>query len=248
MTTDSLIACIRDDHGEIRVFDDGERRLLSFGPGDEQSACLKRDPAFLLFDYTQAMLLALLFQTPRKVLCLGLGAGSLIKALHRHVKGVKITGVEYRQAVIETAQQYFYLPNSRRIDLHCADAADYLRQNSGAYDLIFCDLYSLDGVSPLQGDRLFLQSCSEHLKPGGWLVLNGWRTHQHDADLLSPVQETFSEVRSLNTPEGNWILFAGQTPLATGNKLYQEARDWSARLGYDLVPYLKHSKVLQSCQ
>lgn len=248
MLNDSLIACIRDEQGEIRVFDNGERRLLSFGPGDEQSACLKSDPYFLLFDYTQAMLVALLFQAPRKVLCLGVGAGSLIKALHRHVKGLKITGVEYRQAVIDIAEAYFYLPQSARIVLHCADAADYLRQDFGAYDLIFCDLYSVDGVSPLQGDRAFLQSCSERLKPGGWLVLNGWRTHQHSDDLLGPVQSIFSEVRSLTTPEGNWILFAGQTPLATSNKLYQQARDWSDKLGYDLVPYLKHSQIVQSCQ
>ncbi len=248
MTNDTLIACVRDEHGEIRVFDNGQRRLLSFGPGDEQSACLKQDPYFLLFDYTQAMLLGLLFQAPRKVLCLGLGAGSLIKALHRHVKGVKITGVELRQAVIDTAQQFFYLPASRRISLHCADAAEFLQQETGAYDLIFCDLYSLDGVSPLQGETAFLQSCSAHLKPGGWLILNGWRTHQHSEELLAPVQKCFSEVRSLNTPEGNWILFAGQTPLATGNKLYQQARDWSDRLGYDLVPYLKHSRVVQTCQ
>jgi len=248
MPNDTLIACLRDEYGEVRVFDNGERRLLSFGAGDEQSACLKQDPSFLLFDYTQAMLLGLLFQHPRKVLCLGLGAGSLVKALHRHVKGVKLTVVELRQAVIDAAQQYFYLPDSRRLSLHCADAGAFMAEHSAAYDLIFCDLYTLDGVSPLQGDSAFLQACSACLKPGGWLVLNGWRTHQHSEELLLPVQSTFSEVRSLNTPEGNWILFAGQTPLATGNKWQQQARDWSDRLGYDLMPYLKHSRVLQSCQ
>ena len=110
-----LIYFSQDPFGELRVFDDGAVRTLSFAAGNEQSACLKADPGKLLFEYTQVMLLGLLFAEPRKVLCLGLGAGSLATALHRHCKQAKITAVELRQAVIDVAENYFYLPRGKRL-------------------------------------------------------------------------------------------------------------------------------------
>ena len=50
-----------DEYGPLQVFDDGNKRYLSFGDGDEQSCQLKSDPLQLQHDYSRAMLLVLLF-------------------------------------------------------------------------------------------------------------------------------------------------------------------------------------------
>jgi spermidine synthase len=240
-----LYSC-QDEYGQIWVTDNGVRRLLSFGPGDEQSACLKSEPALLLFEYTQAMLLGLIFAAPRKVLCLGLGAGSLVTALHHHSKGVKITAVELRPLVIEIAQRYFYLPTSKNIQLHCADAGDFIQTDSERYDLIFCDLYTNQGASNLQSEALFLQACSERLKPQGVLVINSWRKEklppQEQLDLLSA---TFLSRGLCATGEGNWVLFGSKAPWQNQPQVLKAAtQKWSQQLGYSLQKHWRNFREI----
>ncbi len=238
-----------DAYGEIRVIEDDTRRYLSFGPGDEQSACLKKDPALMLFDYTQAMLLGLVLRAPHKALCLGLGAGSLVTALHTHCKGVKIDVVELRPAVIAAAQRYFYLPQSKNIQLHTGDAGAFLQHHAGRYDLIFSDLFTQDGLAPIQLDETFLANCATHLKPEGWLIINFWikGKQQYEARLqeilLERLQALFPEVAVCPTGEGNWVFFASPTPFGRPlASLKQEAEEWSRKLGYSLVKYLKQTE------
>lgn len=65
----------QDEYGTVTVYDDGDCYILSFAAHDEQSRCLKAAPHILQYDYTQAMLLVLLFCRPKRVLLLGLGGG-----------------------------------------------------------------------------------------------------------------------------------------------------------------------------
>lgn len=60
--------------GPILVTQRGGRRVLSFGTGLEQSSVLVERPASLTHEYTQIMLLSLLFVEARHITLLGLGA------------------------------------------------------------------------------------------------------------------------------------------------------------------------------
>ena len=117
------ILCQRQDaFGPITVTDDGTCRTLAFADHDAQSCCLKTAPQLLQYDYTQAMLLVLLFCQPKRVWLLGLGGGSLATALHHFIPGIHITAVELRPAVIELAYRYFQLPHSKRLAVVQQDA------------------------------------------------------------------------------------------------------------------------------
>lgn len=240
-----LIFFTNDSHGEIRVLDDGKKRVLSFGPGDEQSGCLKSSPAQLIFDYTQVMFLVILFKTPKKVLHLGLGAGSLLTTLQKHVKGIKITAVEMRQSVIDIARDYFFLPQSKRIQVHCGEAGEFIQSYPDRYDLIFSDLYSNTGVSATQLQSTFLNNCAQQLKSEGWLVINYWREHQHDVELLHELKSLFKEIRVCPSKDGNWIIFASKTPCSIDqNQLKANALKWSKILGFSLLKHLKNMSFL----
>lgn len=229
----------RDAWGEIQVLDDERCRTLAFGPGDEQSQCLKADPARLQLAYTQAMLLGLLFAPPGKTLCLGLGAGSLVKALLRHSKSHKITAVELRQAVIDAAESHFWLPRSRRLRVICQDAGLFLEQHREQYQLIFSDLYTAAGASPLQHDPAFLRACADRLQPEGVLVLNSWKTDS----ILAQVEQLSAclpQVRFCPGGPGNWVLLAARSGLdRSARSLQDTARDWSQRLGFSLQRHLQ---------
>lgn len=246
MPQGELLFFSRDALGEVRVFDDGEKRMLSFGAEDEQSVCLKADPAYLVFEYTQAMLLGLLFDEPRKILCLGLGSGSLIRALQKHLKGIKITAVELRQIVIDSAQNFFYLPQSKRLNIHCAAAEDFLKEDTNRYDLIFSDLYLAQGVAEVQQERTYLEACNARLKQGGVLVLNFWGDAQLREALREHSQAIFQSVSWCSTREGNGVVFAAQSGLDfQSSHLRASAREWSRKLGYPLHNYLQRLETIK---
>lgn len=233
-----LIHRASDEYGELRVFDDGAVRTLCFGESSEQSACLKANPGLLLFEYTQAMLLSQLFVDPRRVLCLGLGAGSLATALHRACPAALITAVELRQSVIDAARAYFYLP--AEIEVHCQDAGRFIAQDKSRYDLIFSDLYTSEGLSSLQLQRDFLRSCAARLSPEGLMVINCWQEHQNQAVWLALLSELFVDLRICSTGDGNWLIFAARWLLESNPlTLRAAAQPWSARLGFSLQRHLK---------
>ena len=94
---------IEDDEGSIVVTQRGNKRLLSFGSRFEQSSVLMGKPWYLIHEYTQIMLLGLLFVDARRITLLGLGGGGLVHCLSHYFSQSTIQVVEIRQAVIDIA-------------------------------------------------------------------------------------------------------------------------------------------------
>lgn len=238
-----------DSFGPVQVMDDGNKRYLAFGSDDEQSCQLKLQPTQLQYEYTRAMLLALLLvDQPQKVLTLGLGGGSLAGCIHSHWPQIQVTAVEIRRSVIDIAHRYFQLPLCERLNVIEADAADFLReqemnpQAGGGFDLVFSDIYGADGVDDLQLQERYLDQCFECLSDGGWLVLNCWREHRGEADFIEVLKERFADVRMCLTQSGNWILLCGRRQAKLSDKqLRQQARELGSELGFSLMTPL--SKV-----
>jgi len=179
-----------DEFGPIQVFDDGPYRYLTFGEGGEQSRILIDTPAVPIYQYTQAMLMVLLFlPAPRQVTLLGLGAGSLANALLEYSNTVNVTAVELRPQVLAVAQRWFQLSSNTRLTIYIRDACHYLSQFSDQLekqgsasaspdnvpsDLIFTDIYSDQGMQHDQLDPDFIFDCYMSLSEQGVLVLNLW--------------------------------------------------------------------------
>ncbi len=165
-----------DDWGPVRVFEDGLRRYMAFETDAEQSCVDLSSPATLVYEYTQAMMLALLFQpAPSRVTLLGLGAGSLVHCLRDYDPQLQMNVVEIRPQVAEVARQWFGLTPSEQVSLHLQDARGYMAATVAAgSDLIFADIYSDQGMIETQLSDAFLQHCYHNLSREGVLVLNLW--------------------------------------------------------------------------
>ncbi|TCK08596.1 spermidine synthase [Marinobacterium mangrovicola] len=234
-----------DQYGVVRVLDDGNRRILSFGDDDEQSCVLKTDVTDLQHEYTRAMLLALMFTEPRRVLTLGLGAGSLNTCLHNRFPASKQQVVELRPAVIEAARRFFQLPRSKRLVLHEMDAKAYLgAPETSGVDILFSDLYGSDGMDEMQLDPDFIERCAELIKADGWLVLNCWREHE-SSELPNLLSTWFTELLSVRTSDGNWVLFAGKQPSQLSNtQIKTRLKQLEKQLGFSLHPGFKRLQSL----
>lgn len=243
-----------DQWGLVQVFDDGNKRYLSFGTTDEQSCQLKSRPAQLQHDYSRAMLAVLdLFhveQSPQQITLLGLGGGSMARTLLELLPTAHINAVELRETVARVARQYFGLPRDPRLNLTFMDAGLYLASHPHhSCELLISDLFLAAGLDEQQLHQTFLDRCYEHLAPGGWLVLNLWREHREQALWLYQLKQRFPRLLHNTTKDGNWILWAQKAPLTTqplpdSQKIREQARVWSERAGFNLWqvarPFLKH--------
>lgn len=206
-----LIHTARDEQGEIHVYQDDQYRYLTFGNLVEQSCMALANPVRLVHAYTQAMMLALLFGAhARDALLLGIGGGSLARALRAARPKMRLTGIEVREAVISTAQSHFNLPDDERFSVQPQDARQYLQTTDDGFDLIFADLYEAEGVHPDQVDVTFMRSAHERLSDEGILVVNQWASEFAEtrgaASTLSDVFE--GQVISVHVQGGNIISFA----------------------------------------
>ncbi len=235
-----------DDFGPLLVTDDGNCRTLGFAPNDEQSCCLKAAPHILQYEYTQAMMLVLLFCQPKRVLILGLGGGSLLTALHHHIPGIHITAVELRASVIELAYRYFQMPRGKRLQVIHQDADSYLLQEpERRMDVVFADLYLADGVDEVQLRVDFIARCANQLKESGWLVLNCWMEHREDPVLREALLAHFVDIRTVMTGSRNWVVIAGKVrDWQTAGQLKDAAASLTPALGFALTWSLGRVRAL----
>lgn len=239
MSTNNLVFYSKDAFGAIKVLQDGQYRWLAFAEGDEQSRIRLATPAVLQHEYTQAMMLSLLFSQPKRLTVLGVGAGCLINCMHQQVAGIQITGVELRPQVIEIAYQYFNLQKSKRITIVEEDAKTYLQDSHKKVDLLFTDLYHATGMDEAVLKTEFIANSAKQIKENGWLVINCWEGQYDKQALVSYLQDHFTDIRCVDTGTANCIFFAGKTPdYQNAKQLKQKAQKLSSSLGFSLTKWL----------
>lgn len=203
-----------DQWGPIHVLSDNDHLYLTFGSGGDQSGMQISQPDRLLFQYTQCMMLALLMAgSARTATLLGLGAGSLAKALLQADDEICLQVVELREKVALAARDWFMLQESRRLNIHISDAFEYIHAPlQPEQDLIFVDLYLDNGLQDQLLARDFLQAGYDHLSDRGVMVFNLWDQGKGTLPLcLDTLQEVFgSQPLLASTQEGNAVLFIGK--------------------------------------
>lgn len=235
-----LFRC-EDEMGPILVTQRGGKRVLSFGTGLEQSSVLIERPAYLTHEYTQIMLFGLLFVEARHITLLGLGGGGLVHCLSHFYPQCQLQVVELRQQVIEVARNWFELPQTEQIALHCGDAARYIARAPDAQtDLILSDLYEGDGMSEVQASVFYIRNCVRHLTDNGVMVLNFHQLPAPQSALMQAINEQFSEVFVCDVFSGNYVMFCLKMPLEDSlSALLPEAKTLARYLEMPLLYYFR---------
>lgn len=84
------------------------------------------------------------------ILLLGLGGGCVIETLLEEFNYKnKITAVDIDPSIIDIAKNEFNINNNTNLEIICADALQFMNQNSKQFDLIIVDLY-IDTKMPEQ--------------------------------------------------------------------------------------------------
>lgn len=127
-----------------------------------------------VWDALALPLLALPPSRRRSALLLGLGAGSTARVVRWLAPAIHITGVERNSDVIAAARRRFAL-GELGVEVHIADAAEFLARTRRRFDLVIDDIFVGRGAAPRKPDWLptpGLERAARRLEPGGILVSN----------------------------------------------------------------------------
>src|ERR1700750_103244 len=108
----------------------------------------------------------------KRVLVLGLGAGSIAVYLQRFVPDAAIDAVELDPGVIEVAKKYFGLRESAKFRLIPSDARMFLNRHAEPYDLIFVDAFTGSYIPFHLMTKEFYQLVRNRLSPRGVAAFN----------------------------------------------------------------------------
>jgi len=178
-----LVHQTQDQVGTIEVIDLEGVRALHFGSHSRQSTMLLADPNQLNSLYAQAMMGLLLFNdSPKDILMIGLGGGTITKYLLHQFNECKIKVIEYRSSVLKVARSHFELPFDPRLKVKIGCGGEYIssqsKLNEEKHDLIVIDAYDHQGMALEVSSENFFDGCRTLLKNDGLLAINLWGTNK----------------------------------------------------------------------
>lgn len=159
------------------VFSADGHKSLYFTLDQLQSRMCSAHPDQLEVDYTRTMMGFLLFNSrPARIAMIGLGGGSLLKFCYRHLLDTQLTMVEINPQVIALRHEFEVPQDAQRIELVCADGADFVRDaaanNPIGYDVLLVDGFDSKGLAPSLCSQRFYNDCYQALSPQGVMVAN----------------------------------------------------------------------------
>jgi spermidine synthase len=230
----------------IEISEEAGVRYLHFGSSWVQGAMRIARPFALELDYTREMMVPLLLRPadwPRRVLQIGLGAGSLTKFLHRHRPLARLTVVEIEPRVEAAARQFFKLPDDPvRIDIRYADGADFMISSQQYFDLILVDGFDADARTGRLDTLPFYLDCRARLADDGLLCVNLLSRRKDFSKSVKRIEEAF-DGRAIAFPScdsGNAIALGavGMTPAVTLKELKAAAKRLQQASTLNLLPTL----------
>lgn len=189
---------------------------LRFKAGTAQSRMSHWTPDRLVVDYTRTMLGALLLvPAPARVGMIGLGGGSQVKFLHRHLRGARLEVFENDPEVIALRRRFRIPDDDARLAVHRADAAEVLPAWIGCFDLLLVDGYDVDGIPPALSTPAFYADARASLRSGGVMTVNLYDTaHAWHLQCLHDVFGAESVFVVEEVLQSNRVAFGWVPPLA----------------------------------
>jgi len=163
----------KNDQGEVRVWQQYDRRWLDFNDGLVQSEIILNSPELLPLPLNRAMLAGMMFvDTPKRVLLAGIGGGVTARYFSACFPDVKGEAVEKSEVVAKLAQEYFDFPSNKNWQIVKQDILDYVQDCPEKYDLIVVDIAIEQKTPEWLIERQFLQQCRSLLTKNGHIAFN----------------------------------------------------------------------------
>lgn len=203
-----LLHSERSLYREVLVYESAGQRCMCFTRNcriGRQSCMDMRHPDRITLNYPKLMLGSLyLNPQPRSVLIIGLGGGTLPRALVKALPDVAIDVVEIDPAVVSVAKKYFGFATGDRVHVIEMDGRVYVKRairEQRRYDLIMLDAFDHEYIPEHLLTQEFLQEVQSLLAPGGVLAANTFSSsglYEHESVTYAKVFEKFFNLKREN--------------------------------------------------
>jgi spermidine synthase len=213
-----LVHSERSLYRQVLVYEEAGTRCLCFTRNctiGRQSCIEMAQPDKLVFDYAHLMLSSLfLVPRPANVLIIGLGGGTLPRALAKILPGTAIDVVEIDPAVVSVARRYFRFAPGPNGQVFEEDGRTYVRRarrEGKSYDLIMLDAYDHEYIPEHLLTQEFLREVRALLKPGGIVAANTFSSSRLYDNESVTYRSVFGDFYNLR--HNNRIILASNGPL-----------------------------------
>lgn len=188
-------------------------RSLVFDDGATQSCLDTRSPNRLVLPYTRAAMTSLAFHpSPKRILIIGIGGGSMPNFLHQAYPDASIDNVDIDPVVVKVAKEYFGFVENEKVKAIVGDGRKFIETTENRYDIIYLDAFGSDDIPYALATKEFLAAVRSRLAPGGIVAANVW-SEMHNklyGSMLKTYMDVFDEVHVIRAPEasGNRIVIA----------------------------------------
>lgn len=199
---------------EVVVSESQGVRTLHTGSDLVQGAMRVARPFALELEYTRLLVAPIAERGdgrwPRKVLQVGLGAGSIAKYIHRERPKARQVVVELSADVIAAARLHFRLPEEdARLRVVEGDGHAFVMAGGGRYDLIVVDAFDGAGQAGALESLPFYLAARAMLSPGGVLTANLLHLRRDPVATLRRLREAFDgRVSVRQAASGNQVAIA----------------------------------------
>ena len=211
----------RSLYTRLIVDDTGNIRCLKFTlvRKNSRQTCIDRNnPQRLVFDYAKMTLSALLLKPdPERILIIGLGGGTLPKALRDILPGAVIDTVEIDEAVVRVAKQFFGFAEDKQNRVFVQDARVFGKRaalRGEQYDLIILDAFDGEYIPEHLMTAEFLSEMRGLLSNDGVLVANTFASSKLYDYESATYAEAFGGFLNFRLPtSGNRVILVPQARL-----------------------------------
>jgi len=203
-----LLHSERSLYREVLVYEGAGQRCMCFTRNcrvGRQSCIDTQDSQRFVLNYPRMMLGALyLNPQPHSILIVGLGGGTLPRALARILPDATIDVVEIDPAVVRVAQTYFDFHPGERLRVTEMDGRVFVKRairEQRRYDLIMLDAFDHEYIPEHLLTQEFLREVRSVLSPGGVIAANTFsssRLYDHESVTYASVFGTFFNLKRDN--------------------------------------------------
>lgn len=203
-----LLHSERSLYREVLVYETGSVRCMCFTRNcriGRQSCMDMKRPDQIVMSYPQMMLSALYVNPqPQSVLIVGLGGGTIPRALRAAIPQARIDVVEIDPAVVRVAAKYFDFAADDKVRVIELDGRVYVKRavrEERRYDLIMLDAFDHEYIPEHLLTREFLAEVKSLLTPGGVLAANTFsssRLYDHESVTYEAVFARFFNLKRDN--------------------------------------------------
>jgi len=198
----------RSLYREVLVYQTGDTRCMCFTRAcrvGRQTCVDTKHPRRIVFSYPQFMLASLYVNPrPRSILLIGLGGGTLPRAINELLPEAQLDIVEIDPAVVRVAKQFFGFAENQNTHVIESDGRVYVkraRREQRTYDWVLLDAFDHEYIPEHLLTREFIVEVKSILTPNGMLTANTFassKLYDHESVTYAAVFPQFFNLKATN--------------------------------------------------